>query len=43
MHRADLGMLKGRGRGGGGGIMCRAVGSNFVLRLALRKAVHRGA
>ena len=42
MHRADLGMLKGRGRGGGV-ILCRAVGSNFVLRLALRKAVHRGA
>ena len=23
-------------------ILCRAVGSNFVLGLALRKAVHRG-
>jgi len=35
---ADLGMLKG----GGGLILCRAIGSNFVLRLTLRKAVHRG-
>ena len=32
-------MLKGEG----GVILCRAVGSNFVLGLALRKAVHRGA
>jgi len=35
---ADLGMLKG-----GVLILCKVVGSKFVLGLALRKAVPRGA
>jgi len=42
-HRSN-GYFRGGSRNVEGGvlILCRAVGSNFVLGLALRKAVYRG-